>query len=163
MEKKSKLAIYGGLKTINKAFSPYNSIGSEEKNAAVRVIESGILSKFLGVWDPDFFGGPMVQDFERQCEVFFNVKHAIVVNSWTSGLIAAIGAIGIEPGDEVIVSPWTMSASATAILHWNAIPVFADIDPQTFNIDPESVIQNIYNKTYRFVLKISKPCEILIF
>jgi len=66
-----------------------------------------------------------------------------VVNSWTSGLIAAIGAIGIEPGDEVIVSPWTMSASATAILHWNAIPVFADIEIETFNLDPISVEKNI--------------------
>ena len=99
MEKENKLAIYGGLKTINKVFSSYNSIGSEEKNAAVKVIESGVLSKFLGVWSPDFFGGPMVQDFERQCQTFFNVKHAVVVNSWTSGLIAAVGAIGIELGE----------------------------------------------------------------
>ena len=143
MGKESKLAIHGGLKTINKTFSPYSSIGLEEKSAAVKVIESGVLSKFLGVWDPDFFGGPMVQDFERQCEIFFNVKHAVVVNSWTSGLIAAVGAIGIEPGDEVIVSPWTMSASATAILHWNAIPVFADIDQQTFCLDPKSIESNI--------------------
>lgn len=143
MEDDNKLAIYGGTKTINKTFIPYNSIGPEEKNAAVKVIESGVLSKFLGVWSPDFFGGPMVQDFERQCEAFFNVKHAVVVNSWTSGLIAAIGAIGIEPGDEVIVSPWTMSASATAILHWNAIPVFADIDNQTFCLDPKSIESNI--------------------
>ena len=59
---------------------------------------------------------------------FYSVKHAITVNSWTSGLTAAIGALDIEPGDEIIVSPWTMSASATAILHWNAIPVFADIE-----------------------------------
>ena len=143
MEVDNKLAIYGGTKTINKTFTPYNSIGLEEKNAAVKVIESGVLSKFLGVWSPDFFGGPMVQDFERQCETFFNVKHAVVVNSWTSGLIAAIGAIGIEPGDEVIVSPWTMSASATAILHWNAIPVFADIDKRTFCLDPKSIEANI--------------------
>ena len=58
MGKESKLAIHGGLKTINKTFSPYSSIGLEEKSAAVKVIESGVLSKFLGVWDPDFFGGP---------------------------------------------------------------------------------------------------------
>jgi dTDP-4-amino-4,6-dideoxygalactose transaminase len=58
-------------------------------------------------------------------------------------LIAAVGAIGIEPGDEVIVTPWTMCASATAILHWNAIPVFADIEPETFNLDPKSVEANI--------------------
>ena len=84
-----------------------------------------------------------MQEFERQCEAYFGVKHAITVNSWTSGLIAAVGAIGIEPGDEVIVTPWTMCASATAILHWNAIPVFADIEPNTFNLDPASVEANI--------------------
>ena len=81
--------------------------------------------------------------FERQCEKYFGVKHAVTVNSWTSGLITAVGAIGIEPGDEIIVTPWTMCASATAILHWNAIPVFADIEPETFNIDPKSVEANI--------------------
>ena len=61
------------------------------------------------------------------------------MNSWTSGLIAAVGAIGIEPGDEIITTPWTMSATAMAILHWNAIPIFADIDRRTFNLDPASV------------------------
>ena len=80
--------------------------------------------------------------YKRQAE-YFGVKFAVTVNSWTSGLVAAVGAIGIEPGDEVIVTPWTMSASATAILHWNAIPVFADIDPETFNLCPKSVEANI--------------------
>jgi len=138
-----KLALLGGSKTIDRPFKRYNPIGSEEVAAAMQVVESGVLSKFLGCWDPDFYGGPNVQEFERACERYFEVKHAITVNSWTSGLIAAVGAIGIEPGDEVIVSPWTMCASATAILHWNAIPVFADIEPETFNLDPESVEANI--------------------
>jgi dTDP-4-amino-4,6-dideoxygalactose transaminase len=69
------------------------------------------------------------------------------VNSNTSGLIAAVGAVGIEPGDEVIVSPWTMSASATAILVWNGIPVFADIEEETFNLDPVSIEKNITPRT----------------
>ena len=55
-------------------------------------------------------------------------------------------ALDIEPGDEIIVSPWTMTASATAILHWNAIPVFADIEQETFNLDPASVESNISSK-----------------
>ena len=138
-----KLGLFGGPKTIKQPFKRYNSIGKEELEAAKAVIESGVLSKFLGCWDPDFYGGPKLQEFERKCEAHFGVKHAITVNSWTSGLIAAVGAIGIEPGDEVIVSPWTMCASATAILHWNAIPVFADIDPTTFCIDPISIEANI--------------------
>ena len=109
----------------------------------MEVIDSGNLSQFVGAWHEDFYGGPKVKEFEKDCKDFFNVKHAITVNSWTSGLIAAVGAIGIEPGDEIIVSPWTMCASASAILHWNAIPVFADIEPKTFCLDPKSIEDNI--------------------
>lgn len=138
-----KLALFGGPKAIPTPFKPYNPIGKEEVDAARTVIESGVLSKFIGAWHEDFYGGPKVQEFERACADYFGVKHAVTVNSWTSGLIAAVGAIGIEPGDEVIVPPWTMCASATAILHWNAIPVFADIEPDTFCLDPASVEKNI--------------------
>jgi len=141
------LAILGGPKLINHTFGRYNPLGPEEVEAAKKVVESGVLSQFLGCWDPDFFGGPKVQEFERQCESYFGVKHAVTFNSWTSGLVAAVGAIGIEPGDEVIVSPWTMAATATAILHWNAIPVFADIETETFNLDPASVEKNISEQT----------------
>lgn len=138
-----KLAIHGGPRMITKPFKRYNPIGKEEVEAAKAVVETGVLSQFLGCWGPDFYGGPKVQEFERACEKHFGVKHVVTVNSWTSGLIAAVGAIGIEPGDEVIVTPWTMCASATAILHWNAIPVFADIEPETFNLDPRTVEANI--------------------
>jgi len=141
------LALLGGPRTITTAFTRYNPIGAEEVEAARKVVESGVLSQFLGSWAPDFYGGPKVRELERQCEAYFGVKHAVTVNSWTSGLIAALGAIGIEPGDEVIVSPWTMSASATAILHWNAIPVFADIEAETFCLDPSSVEANITEYT----------------
>ena len=147
-----KLALLGGPKTIQSEFKRYNSIGAEEAQAAIEVIESGVLSQFLGAWHEDFYGGPKVREFERQCAEYFGVKHAITVNSWTSGLIAAVGAIGIEPGDEVIVTPWTMSATATAILHWNAIPVFADIDSETFNLDPRSVEANITPYTKAIVV-----------
>ena len=142
-----KLAIKGGKKSIAKVFSKYNSIGEEELNAVSEVIKSGVLSKYLGAWHEDFYGGPKVREFEDQAASFFDVKHAITVNSWTSGLVAAVGAIDISPGDEVIVTPWTMSASATAILHWNAIPIFADIDPKTYNLDPQSIEKNITSKT----------------
>lgn len=137
------LALLGGPKTITSPLSPYNPIGIEEVNAAKAVIESGVLSQYVGAWGPHFLGGPKVREFERACETYFGVKHAVTVNSWTSGLIAAVGAIGLEPGDEVITTPWTMCASATAILVWNAIPVFADIEPDTFCIDPASIEANI--------------------
>jgi perosamine synthetase len=140
---KSKLAIFGGDPVINKNFKHYNSLGKEEAQAVQKVMETGVLSKYLGCWHEDFYGGPKVQEFERMCEMYFDVKHAITVNSWSSGLTTAVGALDIEPGDEVITSPWTMTATATAILHWNAIPVFADIDPKTFCLDPSSVKENI--------------------
>jgi len=139
----SDLAILGGPKTITKTFSRHNPIGKEEVEAAKAVVETGVLSKYLGEWSPDFYGGQMVQALERSWEKHFKTKHAVTVNSCTSGLMAAIGAVDIEPGDEVIVSPWTMAASATAILVWNAIPVFADIEYETFNLDPVSIEKNI--------------------
>lgn len=156
-----KLALLGGKKTIQTKFKRYNSIGEEEVRAAKQVIESGVLSQFLGAWHEDFYGGPKVREFEHNCERFFRVKHAVTINSATSGLIAAVGAIGIEPGDEIIVSPWTMSASATAILHWNAIPVFADIDPETFCLDPKSVDANItpYTKAIMAVDIFGQPAD----
>lgn len=143
MLNKQKLALLGGPKAIDQPFVRYNPIGAEEVQAAKAVVESGVLSQFIGAWHDDFNGGPKVREFERACEAYFGVRHAITVNSWSSGLTAAIGAIGIEPGDEVIVSPWTMCASATAILHWNAIPVFADIEPDTFCLDPAAVEASI--------------------
>ena len=147
MDKHKTLAIHGGEKTIKKTIARYNSIGVEEVEAVKSVVEGGVLSKYLGCWSDDFYGGPKVQEFERECERYFGVKHAITVNSWTSGLVAAVGAIGVEPGDEIIVTPWTMCASATAILHWNAIPIFADIEPETFCLDVASVEANITSKT----------------
>lgn len=143
----SHLALFGGTKTIPRPFTPYRSIGPEEAAAARSVLETGILSRFLGSWDPDFYGGERVQGLERAWERHFSVNHAVSVNSATSGLIAAVGAVGVEPGDEVIVSPWTMSASATAILVWNAIPVFADIEDETYNLDPVAIEKNITPQT----------------
>jgi dTDP-4-amino-4,6-dideoxygalactose transaminase len=122
-------------------------MGEDEVAAASEVIRGGVLSAYIGAPGPGFMGGPKVQQFETEAAHYFGVKHAIAVNSWTSGLIAAVGAIGLEPGDEIITSPWTMAATATAILHWNGIPIFADIDPTTFNICPESVKKLITKKT----------------
>ena len=94
---KEKLAIQGGEKTISEPFQRYNTMGPEEVEAAKSVIESGVLSQYLGCWHDDFYGGSKVKEFELLCQKKFNVKHAITVNSWTSGLIVALGAIGIEP------------------------------------------------------------------
>ncbi len=146
-----ELAIKGGTPVIWKKFPPYNSIGIEEINAANRVLESGILSAYVAEKGESFLGGEEVKALEEEVAEFFDVNYAIAVNSWTSGLIASVGAIGIEPGDEIIVTPWTMVATATAILHWNAIPVFADIDYKTFNLDPNDVEKKITERTKAIV------------
>ncbi|MDQ5847021.1 MAG: DegT/DnrJ/EryC1/StrS family aminotransferase, partial [Acidobacteriota bacterium] len=143
----SKLALHGGSPVRDRPFPPYITIGKEEKRAVAEVLDSGVLSKFLGTWSPDFYGGPRVQKFEQEWAEYFGVKHAVSVNSATSALIAAVGAAGIEPGDEVIVSPYTMSASASCVLVYNAIPVFADIDPEIFCITPEAIRQRITPQT----------------
>jgi len=142
-----QLAIQGGSPVISYDLEPFNSVGEEEVDAASRVIRSGVLSAYIGAPGEEFMGGQEVRAFEKQAADYFGVKYAVVVNSWTSGLIASIGAIGIEPGDEVITTPWTMAATATAILHFNGIPIFADIDPDTFNIDPSSVEKLITPRT----------------
>jgi perosamine synthetase len=134
-----KLAIHGGKQVRSKPFPDYVTLGEEEKIAVMEVLDNGILSKFLATWSSDFYGGPRVQKLEQEWADYFGVKHAISVNSATSGLYAAAGAAGIGPGDEVIVSPFTMTASATAALIYGAIPVFADIDTEIFCITPESI------------------------
>ncbi|WP_439567623.1 DegT/DnrJ/EryC1/StrS family aminotransferase [Sphingopyxis sp.] len=141
------LALLGGSPLISRPLEDFKSMGADEEAAVVRVVRSGNLSAYIGAPGPGFMGGTEVKAFEAKAAAYFGVKHAIGVNSWTSGLIAAVGAIGVEPGDEIITTPWTMSATAMAILHWNAIPVFADIDRRTFNIDPESVRRNITPRT----------------
>jgi perosamine synthetase len=144
---KERLALHGGAPVIPAPLAGFKSISEDEVKVVSEVIRGGVLSAYIGAPGAGFMGGPRVREFERQAAEYFGVKHAVAVNSWTSGLIAAIGAIGLEPGDEVITTPWTMAATATAILHWNGIPVFADIDPDTFNICPKSVAKLITSRT----------------
>ena len=147
-----KLAINGGSKIRNKKFPAYKVIGEEEKNEVLKVFDSGIFSRFLGCWHDDFYGGPQVQALEKEWAKHFKVKHAISVNSATSALYAAVGAIGISPGDEIIVSPYTMSDSATAPLIYGAIPVFADIEEDYFCLSAESIERNITERTKAIIV-----------
>ena len=110
-------------------------------------MDTGNLSGFIGAWCPQFYGGDQVQQLERNWESFFSVKYAVSMNSATSCLYAAIAAIGIEPGDEVIVTPTTMTATITGIVLYQAIPVFADISPDTLCICPEEIKKKITSKT----------------
>ncbi|MDD3463391.1 MAG: DegT/DnrJ/EryC1/StrS family aminotransferase [Sulfurospirillaceae bacterium] len=147
-----KLAINGGEKLRTKPFPAYNNIGVEEEDAVLRVLRSGKLSTYLGAWHEDFYGGTEVRALESEWAEYFKVKHAISVNSATSGLICAVGACGIEAGDEVIVSPYTMSASAVAPLFYGGIPIFADVEKETYCLDPKSVEKKITKKTKAIVV-----------
>jgi dTDP-4-amino-4,6-dideoxygalactose transaminase len=141
------LAINGGTPIRTELFPAYNTITEAEKRAALEVLDSGNLSQFLGCWMDDFFGGPKVREFEERWSAMFGAKHTISVNSNTSGLFAAVGAAGLGPGDEIIVSPYTMSASAVCALVYGAVPVFADIQPDIFTLDPKSIEARITPRT----------------
>ena len=91
------LAINGGKPIRTKSFPAYRPIGEEDKEAVARVMDSGVLSRYLGCWHDDFYGGPEVRALEAEWAAYFDVKHAVAVNSCTSGLYAAVGALGVEP------------------------------------------------------------------
>lgn len=141
------LALLGGSPVLSSPLKPYNSIGEEEVEAVNEVVRSGQLSGFYGSAGEHFDGGTKVREFEDLWSEAFRVKYTVSVNSATSGLYAAIGAIGICPGDEVIVPPLTMSATVMAPLLYGGIPIFADVDPDTFCLDPISVKERITSKT----------------
>ncbi|HZR76039.1 DegT/DnrJ/EryC1/StrS family aminotransferase [Bradyrhizobium sp.] len=142
------LAVFGGRPAVRRPLQPFNGIGAHERGAVLRFLDSGsVLSGFHGSPRPTFFGGSEVRAFEDAWCKRFGVGHAVTVNSATSALIAAMGAIGIGPGDEVITSPYTMSATAMAPLFYGGIPVFADIEPEHFCLDVASVERAITSKT----------------
>ncbi len=112
---------------MNDNFLPFAlpCIGEEEINEVVDTLKSGWLTT-----------GPKTKRFENDFAQFVGVDHALAVNSCTAGLHLALEAIGIQAGDKVITSPYTFTATAEVIRYLGADPVFVDIDPQTFNIDP---------------------------
>jgi perosamine synthetase len=148
---RSELAVNGGEPIRSDPWADNFTIGDEEKQAVLRVLDSGYLSKFEGSHTPDppfsFYGGPEVQQLEAEWCTYYSSKHAISVNSATSGLYAAIGALDIGYGDEVIVSPYTMTACAMAPLIFGAIPIFADVDEITGSMTRDSIQQVITNRT----------------
>lgn len=147
-----KLAINGGTPVRTTPFPAYVTMGEEEKKAVCDVIDSGCLSKYLGCWHDQFMGGEQVQALEQEWAKYFGAKYAIVVNSCTSGLYCAVGATGVEPGEEIIVSPYTMSASATAPLVFNAVPVFADIEEEYYCLDVRSIEAKITPRTRAIIV-----------
>lgn len=146
------LAIHGGAPVRTRLFPAHKTIGQEEIAAVTAVLESGVLSKFLGAWHADFAGGPQVRAAEEEWAAYFGAKHAISVNSNTSGLITAVAAIGILPGDEVIVSPYSMAISAIAPMFYGGVPVFADVERDYFCLDAASVEAKITERTKAIIV-----------
>lgn len=147
-----KLAINGGKKIRYKKFPRYNLIDEKEIEIVTNVLKRGVLSKFLGCWDKDFYGGDEIQSFEKEWSEYFKIKHTVSVNSASSGLHIALGACGIGFNDEVIVTPYSMSVSATAPLLWNATPVFADINKNSLCLDVKSIEKKITKNTKAIIV-----------
>jgi len=143
----SKLAIHGGDPIRTEFFPSQNTIDEKEIKAVMDIMNGGRLSGYRANWGKEFWGGPAIQALEKQWQEKFNVKHAIPCNSATSGLQIACGAIGLGPYDEVIVTPYSMTCSATAPLVWDAIPIFADIEPDYYCLDPKSIEEKITPET----------------
>jgi dTDP-4-amino-4,6-dideoxygalactose transaminase len=114
----------------------YESLKDEMHAAITRVLESGA-----------FIMGPDVAAFEQEVATYLGVKHAVGLNSGTDALFIALRALGIGPGDEVITTPFTFFATAEAISHVGATPVFVDANIHTFNIDPDLIEAKITPRT----------------
>jgi len=149
----TELAVRGGTPAVTRQLAVrWPVLGSPERQAAIEVLDSGVLN------GPE---APQVKALEREFARFVGARFCLATNSGTAALHLAIAAAGIGPGDEVITSAFTYPASALAILHHNAIPVFADIDPVTFNVDPGLVEERISPRT-RAIMPVhiqGLPCD----
>lgn len=133
----AKLAINGGNPIRTKPFPSWPVIDDRDKQAVLSVLES----KKWGI------GSPHIDAFEKKFAEFCKCKHAISCTNGTDAIYIGLQALGIGAGDEVIIPPYTFIATAIGVLMVNAIPIFADIDPNTYNIDPRSIEQRITPKT----------------
>ena len=156
-----KLAIFGGKKIRDKPFPKYPVITSDEKNAVLEVLESGNLSTFVASPGENFLGGKKIREFEEKFASYMGTKFAIAFNSATSALHAAVAAVGVNPGEEVIVPPYTFTSTATSVLMHNAIPVFSDVKQDTYCLDPTKLNDNSTTLT-RAIIPVhlfGHPCD----
>jgi perosamine synthetase len=134
-----RLAIEGGKKVVPDGLEkPWPIVTQDDMNAVNAVLKRGIL------WGPD---APEKAALEEEWADYCGVKHCIVTNTGTSAMHACVAGAGVETGDEVIVPAFTFWATAQAVLCQNAIPVFVDIDPVTYNIDPKKIEEKITDRT----------------
>lgn len=132
----AKLALDGGKPVRKRAFPSWPIFGEEERKSLLGVFESG-----------KWWYGEKVKEFEEKFAAFQDAKYAVTCSNGTVALEASLIACGVGAGDEVIVPPYTFIATATAALNVNAIPVFADIDIETANIDLEDLKRKITPQT----------------
>lgn len=133
-----KPAIEGGTPIRDSPMSFWPTFTEEEKKLVLSVLESGKVASTAG---------KMTRTFEQKFSEYIGTRYALAVSNGTAALHTAIAALGIGAGDEVITTPFSFIATATSILHNNAVPVFADIDLDTFNIDPETIPDKITDRT----------------
>ncbi len=138
MSSKTKLAIHGGEKTIKKEF-PWPVFDESDIQAVADVLK-------CGVWgDPDVSG--LVARFEREFAAYCGARYAAASVNGSVAIRLGLIAGGVNPGDEVIIPPYTFIATATVVLEANCVPVFVDIEPDTYNIDPVRIQEAIGPKT----------------
>ena len=132
----AKLALHGGPKTISRPLGkPWPIRGEAEEKALADVARSG-------QWWRGSAEDSQVALFENQWAAYQHARHCVAVTNGTTAIECALKSLGVRAGDEVLVPALTFVASATAIALVNAIPVFVDIDPGTFNIAPDAVAGN---------------------
>ena len=136
------LAINGGPKTRERPFPAWPIAGAEEEAALLDVLRSGQWGRL---------SGDRVAAFEEAFAAYQDADYAIGVSSGTTALRLALLAAGVEEGDEVIVPPYTFLATATAVVEANATPIFADIEPDTYNIDPDKIAAAITPRTVAII------------
>src|SRR5688572_26622309 len=132
------LALLGGSPVRAKPFARWPIFGEAEEQRLLRTLRSG---------DWGRLDGDEVSQFEHRFAAMHGCRHAVAVANGTVALRIALLAAGIRAGAEVIVPPYTFVATATAVLEANAVPVFVDIDLDTFNLDPAAVDAAITTKT----------------
>lgn len=151
MEYIESLKYFKNRKTGRKMI-PYGrqTIEEDDIQAVVDVLRSDYLTT-----------GPKIAEFEKMVADYVGAKYAVAISNGTSALHAACFAAGIQPGDEVITTPLTFAASSNCVLYCGGTPVFADVDPKTYNIDPEDIRRKITDKTKAIIAVhlAGQPCD----
>lgn len=127
-----------------------------------QTVEEDDIQAVIDVLKSDYLTtGPKVSEFEKMVADYVGVKYAVAISNGTAALHAACYAAGIEPGDEVIVTPLTFAASANCVLYCGGTPVFADVDSRTYNIDPADIRRKITDKTKAIIAVhlAGQPCD----